>query len=615
MKKPKNKKQMDENALTLRRALSNDLLALRTVHKAAPLYLPTYFLWSVFGALINFFLYTWLLREVVNRYTEGKSMTYLLTMIGIIAVAYVLQTIFIYWVTTFILPKANTKIKAAFQKQMFEKAKQVELECYENPQFYDKYVRAMQEVYNKSMDVVYGIDSLIWNIINLVTIIGMMLVIDPVIAAISFLPLLTGLVAKKTNKIGKDRDDACRPIDRQQVYVQRIFYLNEFAKEMRLTNMPSLMKARYRQTLDDYTAVQKKYGYKLAALNFLSSMIPNIVFVLSSVYAAFQTLLFGNMRPGDFLIVFNNSGMVSGNMRNMINNFENLRKTALYIEDFRYFMSYEPKIQNKPNAIPASAGELRMENVSFRYAGAENDVLKHISLHIASGEKIALVGHNGSGKSTLVKLLLHLYEPREGAVTLNGRPLSDYDMASLAEQFAVVFQDPKLLSLSVAENILLRPMEAGDEEKVVEALRQSGGWEKVSSFKNGIRTTLTREFDDEGEVLSGGEAQKVSLARIFACDSPFVILDEPSSALDPIAEYKMFDNMIKACEGRSLIFISHRLASAVLADRIYLLDDGEIIESGGHAELLEKGGKYAEMFRKQAENYVKEGSGDDGSEE
>lgn len=298
-------------------------------------------------------------------------------------------------------------------------------------------------------------------------------------------------------------------------------------------------------------------------------------------------------------------------MRYMIENFENLRKTALYIEDFRYFMNYEPKIQNKPNAIPAAAGELRMENVSFSYAGTDKDVLKNISLHIGKGEKIALVGHNGSGKSTLVKLLLHLYEPREGSVTLNGKELGDYEMSSLAEQFAVVFQEPKLLSLSVAENILLRPMEEGDEERVVEALKQSGGWEKVASFKKGIHTTLTREFDDEGEVLSGGEAQKVALASVFACDSPFVILDEPSSALDPIAEYKMFDNMIRACEGRSLIFISHRLASAVLADRIYLLDDGEIIEEGSHAELLAKGGQYAEMFRLQAENYVKEGSSDD----
>ncbi len=550
---------------------------------------------------------------MVNRYSEGKSLTYLLTMIGIIAAAYVVQTVFIYWVSTFILPKANTKIKAAFQKQMFEKAKQVELECYENPKFYDKYVRAMQEVYGKSMDVVYGIDSLIWNIINLVSIIGMMLVIDPVIAAISFLPLLTGLFAKKINKLGKEKDDECRPIDREQVYVQRVFYLNEFAKEMRLTNMPSLMKAHYRQALDDYTAVYKKYGKKLAFLSFCSNMIPNVVFVLSSVYAAFQTLLWGNMLPGDFLIVFNNSGQVSGNMRYMMQNLENLRKTALYIEDFRYFMAYEPKIKNKPNAIPASAGELRMENVSFAYAGSDKDVLKNISLQIGKGEKIALVGHNGSGKSTLVKLLLHLYEPRAGSVTLNGRPLGDYEMSSLAEQFAVVFQEPKLLSISVAENILLRPMEEGDEERVIEALKQSGGWEKVSSFKKGIYTTLTREFDDEGEVLSGGEAQKVALASVFACDSPFVILDEPSSALDPIAEYKMFDNMIRACEGRSLVFISHRLASAVLADRIYLLDDGEIIESGSHAELLAKGGKYAEMFRLQAENYVKEGSSDDGN--
>jgi len=160
-----------------------------------------------------------------------------------------------------------------------------------------------------------------------------------------------------------------------------------------------------------------------------------------------------------------------------------------------------------------------------------------------------------------------------------------------------------MFSLSVAENVLLRPLREGDEGLVTEALKRSGAWERVEKMKNGIHTTLTREFDDEGEVLSVGEAQKVSLARAFTNDSPFVILDEPSSALDPIAEYNMFKNMLDACANRTLIFISHRLSSAVLADRVFYMEDGAITEEGTHAELMEKNGKYAKLFRMQAENY------------
>jgi ATP-binding cassette subfamily B protein len=197
-----------------------------------------------------------------------------------------------------------------------------------------------------------------------------------------------------------------------------------------------------------------------------------------------------------------------------------------------------------------------------------------------------------------------LYEPTEGQILLDGIDASEYSLESWRRQFGVVFQDLKTFSMSVAENVLMRPLAEGDEERVIEALKQSGGWDKVQSLPNGIHTTLTREFDDKGVVLSGGESQKIALARIFADPSPIVILDEPSSALDPIAEYTMFNNMLRACEGRTLLFISHRLSSAVLADRVILLDGGRIVEMGPHEELMRANGHYAEMFRKQAENYV-----------
>ena len=173
--------------------------------------------------------------------------------------------------------------------------------------------------------------------------------------------------------------------------------------------------------------------------------------------------------------------------------------------------------------------------------------------------------------------------------------------------FSVVFQDFKLFSLSVKENVVLRLPRDGDDETVTEALKESGAWKKIETLERGIESTMTREFDDEGVNLSIGEQQKVSLARIFAEKTPFVVLDEPSSALDPIAEHTMFENMIRATDGRSVIFISHRLSSATLADRVYMMEDGEIIEEGTHAELMEKDGKYAEMFRLQAQNYTSGG--------
>lgn len=604
----KQKKPKKENTLKGGRIFSNNLYVLKIIQKVAPSYLPTYFFWSVGGAILDFLIYTWMMRKVVNDFQLGRPMEQLIALILILMVCQLLFDVYINILRKIVYPRYQQRIVAAIEQSLFEKASKVELECYENPKFYDKYVRAMDNSYTRCMDVVYSVDSLIWRITALFSNSLLLLAIDPLLALVALIPLLIGFVRKYRNRMQKNRDDERRPIDRRQAYVQRTFYLGEYAKEMRLTRMPRLMIAYYAETLKDYIALQKKYGWKMTLLQLVSNTGPEIVVFLAGIYSAYATLITHTMLAGDFLVVFNTVGQVAWMLSSLVTTLEEFRTHALYIEDYRYFLDYQPKISANEGGRSAEGGVIAVENVTFRYAGADKDALQNISLRIGQGEKIALVGHNGSGKSTLVKLLLHLYEPTEGAVMLNATPLADYDQRSLREQFAVVFQDFKLFSLSVAENILLRPLKEGDEERVTEALKKSGGWEKVSTLKNGIHTTLTREFDDEGVVLSGGEGQKVSLARIFACDSPFVILDEPSSALDPIAEYRMFQNMLEACEGRTLIFISHRLASAVLADRVYLMEDGRIVEEGSHSALMEKNGRYAQLFRKQAENYVKEGS-------
>ncbi|MBQ4511201.1 MAG: ABC transporter ATP-binding protein, partial [Clostridia bacterium] len=226
------------------------------------------------------------------------------------------------------------------------------------------------------------------------------------------------------------------------------------------------------------------------------------------------------------------------------------------------------------------------------------------SMEIGKNEKIALVGHNGAGKSTLIKLLLRLYDPTEGKISLNGISLEDLKLKEYRDMFSVVFQDFKTISLPVAENVLMRPREEGDDEKIIQALKNSGAYERIMELPNGIDTMLTKEFDKDGAVLSVGQAQKVAIAHAFVKNAPFIILDEPSSALDPVAENEMYNNMMKAGEGKAMIFISHRLSSAVSADRIYMLEQGEIVESGTHAELMKLNGKYADMFRKQAKNYV-----------
>jgi ATP-binding cassette subfamily B protein len=318
------------------------------------------------------------------------------------------------------------------------------------------------------------------------------------------------------------------------------------------------------------------------------------------------------MQVGDCIVVLSSIGAISYMLSDLMQNLAEFGEHALFLDDVRFFLDYEPKIVDGNKALPEKSGDLVVKDLCFKYEGCENDILKNINFTWKQGERIALVGSNGSGKTTLVKLLLRLYDATSGEICLNGDNIKEFKVDDYREQYSTVFQDFKVFSLNIKENVLLRKTESGDDELVSSALKESGVYDKVSTIDNGLDAILTREFDDKGVNLSVGEQQKLSLARVFATDTPFVILDEPSSALDPIAEYEMFENMMRATKGRSVIFISHRLSSAVLADKVLLMDGGEIVECGTHAELMQKGGKYAAMFHRQAENYL--GSEVDGNE-
>ena len=243
-------------------------------------------------------------------------------------------------------------------------------------------------------------------------------------------------------------------------------------------------------------------------------------------------------------------------------------------------------------------GTIEIKDLTFTYPGSDHPVLKNINLTIHPYEKIALVGYNGAGKTTLTNLLLRLYDPTGGGIYIDGKNIKDVTLESHKDRFSAVFQDFQTYACTIGENVALDVNP--DKEKAAAALRHSGFSKEL---KNGIDTEILREFDDNGTMLSGGESQKMAVARAFYKDCPYAILDEPSANLDPIAEYELNNAMLEAAEHKTVIFISHRLSTTVGADRIYVMADGEIIESGSHAELMEKNGTYAYMFNLQAEKY------------
>jgi ATP-binding cassette subfamily B protein len=279
-------------------------------------------------------------------------------------------------------------------------------------------------------------------------------------------------------------------------------------------------------------------------------------------------------------------------------------ETSLYIEKIRMFLDHTNDIVNtKEYEVPQRPAILELKNISFGYNN-ENMIIRNVSLKIDSLEKIALVGYNGAGKTTLIKLVLRLYDPTEGVILLEGIDIRKYDLDEYRKYIGVVFQDYKIFATNIAQNVAMDLFDEGQRENIVRSIRRSGLEDKVSSLDNGIETNITQEFIEDGTELSGGELQKLAIARIFNKDSYFAVLDEPSSALDPIAEYQLNQSMYNASYDKSVIFISHRLSTTRRADRIYLMEDGAIIEQGSHDELLELQGKYYEMWDVQAGRYT-----------
>ena len=368
-----------------------------------------------------------------------------------------------------------------------------------------------------------------------------------------------------------------------------------------------VMFRRMHDSVAEMKDIVKKYGYKMMFFRYLFDFAFDVlVYAAAIILAAFKTLVSKSMLLGDCFIVINEITNIAGSINYAGDMLLRLDENSLYIDNLRDFLEYEVRIREDENAPEVeSFKSLELKNVTFCYENQKHPALSNVSFKIKSGEKIAIVGHNGAGKTTLIKLLQRLYDPDEGEILLNGQSIKNYRLSSYRNMFGTVFQDYRLFAATVAENVMLRGnITDGDRQTISDALQKAGIYEKIQSLPHGIDSNVTKEFDSDGAVLSGGEAQKLSIARIFASGCEIVIMDEPTSALDPIAEQKMYRNMFEACSNKTVIFISHRLSSATMADRIYMFENGEIIEQGTHSELLSVNAKYADMWHKQADTYT-----------
>lgn len=502
------------------------------------------------------------------------------------------------------------RMAGMMQEEMIKRAATMDLVCYDCDTYYDDFVVAASQLEDMVITAVFDLARMGRNVTTVLVLSGLITVIDPVIAIFPVLGFLVNMFSRfRIMKLEYDYDVEKKKIMRRANYSKRVFYQPEYAKEIKLSHIEVPLEKQFHQAIDETIAVSKKYGVRISLWSLVNwiTVFTFLSMFCVPLYLGYMALVACSIGLGDVAAL----NKAQSTMRNQLDSVnycvERIQRAGLFCERFRKFMNYESKIEKAQGTVqvPKSQSVLEIKDMSFRYDGAKKDTLKHINMKIQAGQKVAFVGENGAGKSTFIKLLMRLYDVTEGSICYGGHDIREYSTEEYRDIFGSVFQDYQIYAASVQENVMMQNVAAPGQELVEAALDQSGFLERLNTLPNGLLTSLTREFAEDGVQLSGGEAQKVAIARLFAKKERMhiAILDEPSSALDPKAEYELNQNILNKAEDATVIFISHRLSTTRDADCIYMFENGEIIEQGTHQELMGKNGQYADMFRCQAKYY------------
>lgn len=592
--------------MKLKRVISNNLLILRYFFKYVPGYTVANILFTVLVSAVWTLSGPITTKFVIDALTQEKSFREIITFLAIVSGMMMIRHIYACIVVEYIAPVAWVTMQEKTRQELFEKASKMDLEYYETPKFYTDFVWAASQADQKMSQVFNTTLTFVARISELLFMGGVMLALDPTLFLFALVSVTIRIFFnRKIVKKRFDMEQQAKPIERERDYSSRIFYLNDYAKEIRLSRIHESLMERFRKACQSMIKIYKEGGKRLALYNIISAILQEVFTSFGMyVYLAYQILIAKALTFGDFGALSESTYRFSVRVRQVVDLCVTFTEHSLYIEKFRDFLQYQPSIELKKGCKPMDKLQpLTFRNVSFTYHGEDTPSLKNINLTIQPGEKIAIVGYNGAGKSTLIKLLLRLYNASEGEILLGDTNIQEMDTEAYRKEFGAVFQDYQIFAATLGENVVMDFVDEEQKHKIAKALELSQFSERLNELPRGLETPLTREFQQDGVNLSGGESQKVAISRVFFKTCRYAVMDEPSSALDPISEYKLNQSMMEIARDKTVIFISHRLSTTIMANRIYMLEKGEIIEQGTHQELMQINGKYAEMFHKQAEKY------------
>ncbi len=633
-----------------RTSLVYDFKMLAKIWKLEPLIIVLAALWALCWAAIDSTA-VYFRNALFNALDVSDNFMEVAIFIFVLAAVYVFFFIPDHIYNHLILPVITRRLQTKIHAELYKKAQSMDIACYDDPDFYNEFVWAMRESDGHAMATLGAFFSIIHRTIATTAITGLLLSINVAVGIIIFAGvLLSFFVDLFADRFWLKLSYAQNPLWRRQDYVSRTFYLSEYAKEMRTSRAPEMLTRDYDETTEKRVKLQMQYGRIFTLIYGIGYNLSRRVTYYATILIMLGELVKGNILIGGFAAAITALTMLQSILTQLAESIVELPKHALYLEKYFTFLEHENQLVSGSEPVP-DFESLTFENVSFIYTSAKTEaevalqeairlhelklqgrtpddmdlppppergeVLKNVTFTIRRGEKIAIVGYNGAGKTTLIKLMMRLYDPTEGRILYNGRDIRAYNLEEYRERIGAVFQDYRLFDATIAENVLggVYDGKPETEVRVLRALEEATFTERLTAMEKGILTRLGRDIDKEGVNLSGGEAQKVAIARVFIRPYNLIIMDEPSSALDPVAEYELNHSILNAADSRdrTVIFISHRLSTTRFAGRILLFADGRLCESGDHETLMSQNGKYAEMFRMQAERYRAGSAGEEGA--
>lgn len=594
-----------KNSETIRQDFKVAIYFLRLSKKISKSYIPLIILSSFFLALtpfINIIMPKFIIDELMGTQRIEKFILFVSIIIFGNALLSLINRLFDAKVAI-----ADVELINGIELHLGKHMMNMDFESLEDAKTLDLKERALapinqQGVILKMMNSIKTIIQTSVSIIGLIAIISILNIM--LIIVIIGIVLVNSFIFKKSQESQFNFHKMLTPLNRKFGYYARLSTDFSMAMDVRLYNMsPYILKKVAAYHKESTNGFGKLFGI-IGFYKGLSNI--NVQLQLAVVYSYMVYKVYTkSINIGGFTMYISAANSFSNSISLFLNSFVEFRQMCKYLDLFMQFESIptkkatgEKKVNNITNAT------IEFKNVYFKYSGSGNYSLKNVSIKISSGEKLSIVGQNGAGKTTFIKLLCRLYDPEKGEIFLNGVNIMDYEYNEYMKLLSVVFQDYKLFSFSIKENIVFDDSKSTPDEAVLSVIKNVGLLDKISSLEEGIKTSIYKTFDEKGIEFSGGESQKLAIARAIFKNAPIVILDEPTAALDPYAEFEIYSNLNELVKNNTAIYISHRLSSCKFCDNIAVFENGELIEYGHHDELVSKGKLYAAMWNAQARNYI-----------